>query len=332
MMLDSSFSEVVPKNYNELHERYGKLIHIVLTKKNKVERNMEDLHSYIWMKILEAKLLERFEDYVRCQVPKVLTALEACELLGVSWGQWATAMWAYHKGVPRKRQGKRGRIPRKKGRWMPTPINVAEFQARGLAGYSAKTALFAFSDIIQLSLDERQFKNGSVRKPFLLIGRNIQNGTVIGRDRPEGYLKFPVVRVTKSMFRNYLIMAVLNHYANFCRTEDRRHKERPYIPPPFVEDEAQAWETNLPDKKADASTMIALSEARKILSTTIRKALSGVESCKPIEEHETEVFASLENGASLMRALRDTALPPKICQCVVDTMRPLAIGLRDLPG
>jgi len=326
MMLDTSFLEVVPKNYEELQRQYGKLIHNVLLKTNKVERNKEDIHSYVWMKLIEARLLERFEDYAKCQVPKVLTAFGVCDLLGISWGQWITAMWAYHKGVPCKRRYKRGRIPRKRGCWMPTPINTAEFQAKGLVGYSAKTALFAFSDVIQLSLEERHFKNGNVHKPFLRIGRAIQDGIVIGEDRPEGHLKFPPVKVTKGMFINYLVMAVLNHYANYCRTENRRHKERPYIPPTFMEDEAQAWENSIPDQKADAGTRIALSEAREILSTTLRKALNGVESCKPIEEHETEIFISLENGASLMRALRDTELPPKVCQYVFDSMRPMAIS------
>jgi hypothetical protein len=43
-----------------------------------------------------------------------------------------------------------------------------------------------------------------------------------------------------------------------------------------------------------------------------------------VAEHEIEVFAMLENGSSLMQALRDTNLPPKVQNAVLDTIRPWA--------
>jgi hypothetical protein len=84
----SSSGSVVPRDYNELHSQYGALILRLLKKYNKVERNFEDLHSYVWMKILEAKLLDRFKAKIEKQRPKVLTAIEVCDVLGVSWLQW----------------------------------------------------------------------------------------------------------------------------------------------------------------------------------------------------------------------------------------------------
>jgi len=320
-----SEGSVVPKNYDELQKQYGALIYKLLLKYNKVERNMEDLHSYVWVKILEASLLERFEDYVSRQTPKVLSALECCVFLGVSWGQWITAMGSYHVGEARGTD-QYGNVRRRQGRWMPTPINLAEFEARGLPGYSAKSALFAFDDIVRLSVDEVRLNNGKIRRPFRVMGRDIDSeGRVVGETRPEGLIKFPDVHVTKAQFRNYLATAVLNHYANFCRTAERRHKERPVTLPAFLrEDDAPSWESTLPDQQAGADTMLALAEARQMLSATLHECLDGVPSCKPVAEHETEVFSMLENGSSLMQALRDSNLPPKVRNAVLDTIRPLA--------
>jgi len=321
-----SEGSVVPKNYVELQKQYGPLITKLLLKYNKVERNKEDLHGYVWMKLLEASLLERFDDYCLRQTPKVLSALECCVFLGVSWGQWITAMGSYHIGEARG-VDQRGAVRRRQGRHMPTPINLAEFQARGLSGYSAKSALFAFDDIVRLSIDEVRLNNGKIRPPFRVMGRDINaEGEVVGESRPEGIIKFPSVHVTKSQFRNYLTMAVLNHYANFCRTAERRHKERPVLLPDFLrDDDAPCWEATLPDHRiTGADTALALLEARQMLSDTIHECMDGISSCKPVEEHESEVFLMLENGSSLMQALRDTNLPPKVRTAVLDTIRPLA--------
>jgi hypothetical protein len=322
-----SDGSTIPKNYDELQKQYGVHISKLLLKYNKVERNQEDLHSHIWMKLMESKLLERFEDYVSRQTPKVLLAVECCDFLGISWGQWVTAMWAHHKGDPLTYAEDGKILSRRQGRWMPTPINLAEFQARGLVGFTSKSALFDFSDIVRLSIDERRTKSGELRGAFRLRGRKISSqGQVLSADRPEGLIKFPDIHITKAQFRNYLSRAILNHYANFCRTAERRHKERPYIPPGYAtEDDSQSWESTLPDlQQCSADTVLALAEARQVLSDTLHECLDGVVSCKPVAEHEIEVFAMLENGSSLMQALRDTNLPPKVQNAVLDTIRPWA--------
>lgn len=326
MTLIPSEGSVVPGTYDELQQQYGGLIYKLLCKYNKIERNMEDLHSYVWVKILEANLLERFDEYVQNQVPKVLSALEVCDLLGVSFNQWRTAMWAYHKGDPRTYDANGGVLDRRQGRWMPTPINLAEFQAQGLAGYSAKTALFAFDDIIRLAADERRFKNGKIQGAFRLMGREIDlAGQILGETRVEGNIKLPEVHITRTQFRNYLTRSILNHYANFCRTAERRHKERPFTPPASWDEDSPSWEATVEDKhSADAHLKLTLVEARKILSDTLHECMDGVESCKPIEKHESEVFEMLENGASLMQALRESEIPPRVRTAVLDTIRPLA--------
>lgn len=328
MTVISSEGSVIPKNYDDLLKQYGPLIYKLLLKYNKVERNFDDLHSYVWVKILEASLLDRFEEHIQKQTPKVLNALEACDLLGVSWRQWSTAMWAFHKGDP-SQYNKEGKvIARKRGRWMPTPINLAEFQARGLAGYSAKTALFDFNDIIKLSTDETRFKTGRIRKAFRLMGRSIKpdQGTIVSEERPEGLVKLPEVTVTKAQFRNYLTMSVLNHYANFCRTAERRHKERPYTPPSYLsEDEAPSWESTLQDcTSPDADTIVALAEAKQMLSATLHECMEDVPTCRPVAEQEIDMFKMLDEGIPLNQVLGKLGLPNRVKSDLIDTIRPLA--------
>jgi len=57
---------VLPRNYDELAEHYGQFIGSVVRRLNKVSRSHEDLQSHIWVKLIEAKFLDRFEDF-RCR-------------------------------------------------------------------------------------------------------------------------------------------------------------------------------------------------------------------------------------------------------------------------
>jgi len=315
---------VVPENYSELQTAYGALICKLLMKYNKVKINYKDLHQNVWLRLVEAHLLDRFRSHALKQMPKTLTAIEACDLLGVGWNQWITAMGAYHKGLIK--YDKNGReIGRKQGRWMPTPINLAEFEAEGLLGYSSKKALFVFGDIILLSYDVHYCANGSIRKAFRVMGQDVRDGIVYGPTRSEGCAKLPEIKVTKAQFRNYLTMAVLNHYANFCRTQERRHKERPYTPPSFMEEDAPTWEATLPDPQGvGADSMVALAEAKQMLSNTLLECMDGVSSCKPFEAHASEMFQMIEEGSSLVQALSKLDIPAKVRSAVLDTIRPLA--------
>lgn len=310
----------VPRTYTELQQQYGVYIYKLLNRFNKVERNFEDLHNTIWLKIMEAKFLERFEEHIDRQVPKVLNAIEACDLLGVSWQQWRAAMHTHHKGLVSLIDEEGNAVERRRGRWMPTPINVEEFKAKGVEGYASKNALFSFLDVIQLTLEERI--NGVIRRPFRVMGRMIDaEGNVVADTRPEGDIKIQKVLVTPSQFRNYLSMAVLNHYANFCRTVKRRHKERPHTPSVQQEDPV-AWEATLQDQKVvPADTVLELEEAREILKQTIDECMDGVPDCKPSAERGEEVLSKLKDGVTLDHALRRSDIPTRIRDVILDTLR-----------
>lgn len=313
MALGTSEVSVVPKNYGELFSQYGDHIRNQLKRANRVERNYEDLVGYVNLRLIEAKLLDKFREKLDRMRPKVIDALAVCDILGVPWTTWLAAMSAYHTGAPI--EGSCGVvIGYRVGHWMPTPINIAAFEAQGLPGHLEKNALFSFKDVLHLA----ELDGG-----LGFLGQDVQRGVPLAPCR-EVKIKIPEVKATRSMFKNYLAMAVGNHFSNFCRTEDRRHKERTVIPSPHAEDDAPSWEAGLTDSKvADSDTMVALAEAKAMLADILIQCSDGVDLCKPVEQHTGEVFEMLEGGESIMQALRKSDLPPKVCKSVLRTVRPL---------
>lgn len=295
---------LVPRTYAELQKVYGPHIKKLLMRCNRVERNFEDLHSYVWVKIMEARVLDRFVDHMAKQTPKVLSGLEACALLGVSWQQWVETVSGYHTG--------------KRPLWMPTPVNEAVFRLQGLSWFDSKDASFAYEDVIRLTWGEKV--SGRVRYPFSRWGQDIRDGLLVGASRPEGHLKIPDVRPTPSQFKNYLSTAVLNHYANFCRTLKRRHKERPQTPRGF-EGDPTPWEDTLEEvTQAPAEVKVALSEARTLLSETIQSCL--MEFGIPAGgDAEGKIFAQLQEGATLLQALKGAGLPVRVRKSVIRSIR-----------
>lgn len=302
---------IIPRNYEELQQQYGDLIRSLLLKRNKVERNLEDLHSYVWVRLLEAKLLDKFQLHVQKQRPRVLSAIQACDMLGVTWTQWMAAMSAFHAGTPCYHDGHP--LVFRIGGWMPTPINRAEFEISGVVCHLEPTALFAYQDIEHLA---------SIDTFGDLLGQDVQDG-ILCATRREVKILYPEVKVTKSKFRNYLTMSVLNHFANFCRTQTRRHKERPQPPVAYHEEEtATVWEATLEDTTSvDADTMIALSEAREMLADTLFEHLDEDVMCQPVEEFSDSIFSMVENGSTILQALKTAAVPPKARKAILNRIR-----------
>jgi len=303
-MTASPESFVVPCSYAELQKLYGLHIKKLLMRCNTVGSNFEDLHSYVWVKIMEARLLDRFEDHVSRQTPKVITAIEACDLLGVSWQDWVQTLRAYHTG--------------KRKLWMPTPVNEAEFRLQGVSWFTAKNATFSYDEIIHLTHGEHI--RGKLRWAFNHWGRDVQNGIVIGESRPGYLFKIPELRATKSQFKNYLSTAVLNHYANFCRTLKRRHQERTQIPRGFDGDPT-LWEDTLEEvKEAPSDVKVALSEARALLSEAIQSCLTEF-GIPVVGDEEGKIIAQLQDGASLPHALKCSGLPARVRRSVLKSIR-----------
>lgn len=179
--------EGVPHNYDELFRDWGAYIAKTVARFNKVHRNYEDLVQDIWLRLMNAQFLERFVDSAAARLPKEMTAEEACTYLGVTWKQWECLMRRNHADADK---------------WAPTPVGY-----RGEGVHPIKEGVFPLLSKLTV------FKTGEIQALHEVDPwRNRPNE----RKRPT---------ITARGFRAYLTQAVRNHFANFCRTRNRKYKE-----------------------------------------------------------------------------------------------------------
>lgn len=310
-MIEACWPEDIPRDYREMEKMYGAFVAGTLRKYNKVNRNFPELLAHIWMRLIHVDVIGKFMASVSEKMPRTMTAVQACEMLGVSFNQWRTKMWAWHKGDPVYSTigGKQVMICRRSGGWMPTPINIGDFEAKGQKGYSSKNALFDSDDIGKLMSMETQMKNGAIRGPFA----------------KQGELTLPQLKATKGHFQSYLAHAIHSNFANWCRTDKRKYsQDRPMRLHTDSDHEDHAWEANLADPNgARQETMAAFKEAVQKLSTTLHSAMEGVPSCKPVSEHETEMFALLEEGYTLPEVVKKMEVPDKVRRSILRSVAEL---------
>ncbi len=289
----------IPRDYEELRHEFGRLIISTVGRMAvKAKGDVDEAVSHIWVKLLEARVIEKY--WERAAVPRTVTALEAAAFLGISYGQWRTAMYSFFVGC--KVRGKNGKWRtdpetgqdfRAHGHWMPKPINAAEFDAKGLkGGYSSKVAVFDFEDVVKLSMEGF----------FLKVG----------------VMQMPAVIATRLHFQHYLMRAVNNHWLNFQRTKFRRHKERPgddlCAAGKSDEGEAFDWTASLEDPHAASQV-----EALTLLSQVRHSLVQAIG-----EEKEKEVYGHLESGLTLSEALRRVSLPRGVEEKVLERVQGLS--------
>lgn len=73
----------VPKTYPELSRDYGDFILKDLRRYNKIERNLEDLYQGVWLRLMDADLLEKFKDGLARRLPVEMSTMDACRFLGL---------------------------------------------------------------------------------------------------------------------------------------------------------------------------------------------------------------------------------------------------------
>lgn len=296
--LNESFS--VPKNYRELQSRFGAHIEKLLQKKNQCAGNFEDLHSYVWMRILEARLLERFQEYLCTHGIKVLTVPQVCDFLGITRQQWVDACVASHTGA--------------RHIWMPTPVNVEQYRIEGVCWYDASTALFAFSDIVHLTYGQRI--HGELLWPFDDWAPSYD----IGVSEVVAHLKYPQVTSTLSHFKHYLNRAVLNSHHNFCRTVKRRHKERPQSPQ-GNDGHVTPWEDTLVERsQASIDVHLLASEARTILREALQHSLAD-QGIPCSGDEGNRVCDLLQQGMTLQAALKQCGFTAKQRKSVISSIK-----------
>ena len=276
----------IPCDYNELVRDYSPFIANEIRKRNTVTQNFSDIFQEVCTKLLEAKVIEKFNSRVASEDPPVcpptMTVPEICAFLGgISAKAWTARGWAYRKGYPRP-DG-----TRKFGRWMPDPINDE--------GYSSEKAIYRGSDIAILGTKNPEYK---WRGQGVFIIRTC-----------------PAPAPTPYMFLNYLGRAIRNHFANVCRTHSRKWQDRTgdMMPskkllgdkvPQFRTAEGgynDHWEDTIRDDNADVRM-----EAQVVLSRTLdRLASRGVE-----EAVQKEIFDLLTEGYTLNEAIAKSSLTP----------------------
>lgn len=305
MSASTGFS--VPETYPELQARYGTYIRKLLAQHNKYEDNLDDIHGYVWLKLLEAEFLARFSEYIRREPPKLLSALEACDALGVSWNQWVAFLWANRTDEDEA--------------FVVTPVNLEDYDIRGVPWYNSPEALFSGVDVIGLSAGA--LIHGEPRWAFECAGQDVRGGVVYNATRPEGLFKYPKARVPEKLFENYLKRAVLNHYANFCRTQTRRHKERPQTPQ-GEEGHLTYWEdTLIEENEPSIEVRIEEKQARMMLRQAARAALESV-GIRSGDEEEV-ILALLDQGLTLAQALRERGYSPRLRKSLVRSIQTRAL-------
>jgi hypothetical protein len=300
--LAEPWPEGIPRNYDEMLKTHGAYVIYLIRKYNKVDRNFEELHSYIWARLIQMDIIRLYVDGVNDKVQSTMTALECCELLGVTFGQWRTKMWAYHMGDPVVRNGQV--ICRRMGGWMPTPINIEEFEKRGQKGYSAKTARFDSDDIGRLMGLERMLKNGSIRGPFSKYISDPQ---------------FIELKATKGHFQSYVAKAIWSNFLNWCRTFRRKWAlDQPKKLPTDQDNDEHNWESNIPDPRGTRQETVAVvRQALSRLSEALYESMDGVPSCKPVAQYEMQMYELLEQGVQLNEVVNRLEVPDKTKRAIL---------------
>jgi hypothetical protein len=235
------------KVYAEFYRQYEDVVLKALQKHNKFTRNFEDLVGRVWLDFTGNAsgigLLEKFFAQASDSQPDLgatITGAEIAEKLGITWDCWRTAIWRHELGAPvwengEKLRDAKGKVIRKKsvGPDFPKP-------QPGTGTHQAKTAVYLRAEIA--AWYEEDFDAEREAKKAMRAKREQEHlaASVKGprakkksveKARPETATRrwwwtVDVAKATPKHFANYLKKSILHRFVNFCRTEDRRHKER----------------------------------------------------------------------------------------------------------
>jgi len=99
----------IPQNNDELIAMYGGYIASLVLRYNRRNENFEDIHQSVLLRLVEARIVEKFHRRAAEARPDALTTEEVCQHLGISVDSWCDAQALYHSGD-------------RTISWMPTPI------------------------------------------------------------------------------------------------------------------------------------------------------------------------------------------------------------------
>lgn len=271
----------LPQDYDTLHARYKGYVGSVLWHLNKVPDHYKDLENHIWLKLTEARILEKFQVALRTRIPRVVTALTACKMLGIKFGQWRSRQCSYRHG---KTVTGSGGAKRWWAKWCPDPVDAEGNPIAGAVGWSGQHSLFLTVDILAL-----KNKNGFAK----IHHAPVDVATFAG--------------VTQKDWERYLSSAVHNHFANWCRHRTRKKDDVLYKGHPHHHEDDHKDLSWVEGYTADRSKpiLIAYFGAPKMGT---EQMLEVKRYCLILHRHlgdkAPEVIAKLTDGVDLVCALR----------------------------
>ena len=188
----------IPSSYEDLFRTEAAFIRSTILRINPGGAGTyEDVFQHISLKIIESDVLGKFQRMVASRAPLTMTAEEACQRLGIKFAQWRSRQYAFRFGVK-----KAGMEKPWKAKWAPEPVDGEGKVKGGHEGYAGRGTRYLTLDVERLA-EEKGFRR-------LHFTPAVSTGPVISAAQWRGYLK----------------TAIHNHWANYCRTSSRRHKER----------------------------------------------------------------------------------------------------------
>lgn len=286
--MSESWPAAIPRDYKQLHAEYGDFIAYVCQRYGRVDQAPADLLQHMWEKLLHADVLKKYVSSLTTNstVPDTVTTLEACALLGIGFGAWRSAHWSYqvifkkvlggrapegakNRGITKERnpRGERWVL------WMPEPLPV---DGKVVGPVSAK-ARFKTKQVIQLA-ELGYFKGICVN--------------------------LPTPTATPAHFKNYLRRCIKNHFANWVRTNKRRHKERPAdMFAQFRDPDGEGF--SMEDRIVDSN-----STGRMEAAVDIARVMGRAETSELLE-HKDGLLDLLGEGYSLAEAVKKLGLSGK---------------------
>lgn len=178
------------------YRQYRGLVVHELAKKNKYTQNFEDVEAKLWVDFMgtteSSGLIDKFFDQaLESGFSETLTGPEVASLLNIKWNAWVKANEDSSQDLD---------MPQ-----FPVPVCGRT--------YTSKLATYNTSDI-QVWYEEFNSTRDlrpKQKDPLAWVWQQLSQP-----------------KATKKHFINYLKRCVLNRWANFCRTEARRHQERPW--------------------------------------------------------------------------------------------------------
>jgi len=139
----------VPRDNKELYVRYSTNVARLVRKYDVVGRHFDDMLQAVWLRLLEADILGKYDTSLD-RPPPILTGRQAAQHLSITWSQWRVAMWRTEVGIHS---------------WAPVPLSGRRVQ-KGATFYRAEVEAVAFHFKRHDEIEPEAFRQESSKGKF----------------------------------------------------------------------------------------------------------------------------------------------------------------------